>query len=102
MSKINQEDKDELDWLALQKKLTQGYENFEPEKGTTKFIRKFKENPLVPVGCLATSAALCVGLYSMQLGDKKLSNLMMRTRVGAQAFTITAITVGLVYTAYQN
>lgn len=51
MSNISQKDQDELDWLSLQKKLAgEGYEQFTQETGTEKFVRKFKENPLVPIG----------------------------------------------------
>ncbi|KAI5705638.1 HIG1 domain family member 2A, mitochondrial isoform X2 [Diaphorina citri] len=102
-NKITQQEQDELDWLTLQKKLqVGGYEQFTQETGTEKLIRKFKENPLVPIGCVATSAALGVGLYSMKLGDRRLSQMMMRTRVVAQGFTVLALTGGLIYTAYQT
>lgn len=50
-NKITQQEQDELDWLTLQKKLqVGGYEQFTQETGTEKLIRKFKENPLVPIG----------------------------------------------------
>uniref|UniRef100_A0A8D8UV04 HIG1 domain family member 2A, mitochondrial n=1 Tax=Cacopsylla melanoneura TaxID=428564 RepID=A0A8D8UV04_9HEMI len=102
MSKISQADQDQLDWLALEKKIDTGYQNFQEESGSQKFVRKFKENPLVPIGCMATASALVVGLYSMKTGDRKLSQMMMRMRVLAQGFTVTCIAGGLIYTAYQR
>ncbi|XP_042523016.1 HIG1 domain family member 2A, mitochondrial [Dipodomys spectabilis] len=60
-----------------------------------KFIRKTRENPMVPIGCLGTTAALCYGLYCFHRGQPHRSQLMMRTRIAAQGFTIVAILVGL-------
>ncbi|KAL1461371.1 hypothetical protein WDU94_013273 [Cyamophila willieti] len=102
MSKVSQEEQDQLDWLALEKKIDHGYEHFQQETGSQKFVRKFQENPLVPIGCLATASALVVGLYSMKTGDRKLSQMMMRMRILAQGFTVTCIAGGLVYSAYNR
>ncbi|XP_048190288.1 HIG1 domain family member 2A, mitochondrial [Perognathus longimembris pacificus] len=60
-----------------------------------KFIRKTRENPMVPIGCLGTVAALCYGLYSFHRGQTRRSQLMMRTRIAAQGFTIVALLLGL-------
>uniref|UniRef100_A0A8D1EV48 HIG1 hypoxia inducible domain family member 2A n=1 Tax=Sus scrofa TaxID=9823 RepID=A0A8D1EV48_PIG len=60
-----------------------------------KFIRKTRENPMVPIGCLGTASALTYGLYCFHRGQSQRSQLMMRTRIAAQGFTIVAILVGL-------
>lgn len=46
-------------------------------------------------GCLATAAALSVGLYSMKQGNRQLSQYMMRTRIAAQGFTVFALLFGI-------
>lgn len=100
MSKITDEEQNELDWIALKQKLRSP--DFTPETGSARLWRKTKENPVIPIGCLATVAAFSVGLYSMKTANSHLSQLMMRARVAAQGFTILTVTAGLIYTAYQN
>ncbi|CAG9562755.1 unnamed protein product [Danaus chrysippus] len=91
----NQEPTD-LDWIQLRKDL--GPVN-QVETTKEKFIRKFGENPFVPLGCLATAGALTYGLWCFRTGRPKLSQRMMRLRIAAQGFTITALVVGVAMTA---
>ncbi|ALC48184.1 CG9921 [Drosophila busckii] len=86
---------DDLDWIQLRQDLGP---HVEIETTREKLERKIKENPLVPIGCLATTAALTAGLYNFRTGNRKMSQLMMRTRIGAQGFTVLALIVGVVYT----
>ncbi|XP_053318666.1 HIG1 domain family member 2A, mitochondrial [Spea bombifrons] len=80
-------------------------EGFTPSPHTTregfknKFIRKVKENPFVPIGCIATTGALTYGLISFKQGKTRQSQLMMRARILAQGFTVAAIMVGVLMTA---
>lgn len=67
-----------------------------------KFIRKSKENPFVPIGCLGTAAALTYGLIAFKQGNTRHSQLLMRTRILAQGFTIAAILVGVAVTAIKS
>nr|XP_020446618.1 HIG1 domain family member 2A, mitochondrial [Monopterus albus] len=64
-----------------------------------KFIRKTKENPFVPIGCLATAGALMYGLRAFHQGKTRQSQLLMRTRIFAQGFTVVALVVGVFATA---
>ncbi|XP_077103698.1 HIG1 domain family member 2A, mitochondrial [Siphateles boraxobius] len=64
-----------------------------------KFIRKTKENPFVPIGCLGTAGALIYGLSAFRRGKTRQSQLLMRTRIFAQGFTVVAIIVGVAVTA---
>ncbi|KAB5554231.1 hypothetical protein PHYPO_G00047960 [Pangasianodon hypophthalmus] len=64
-----------------------------------KFIRKTKENPFVPIGCLGTAGALIYGLRAFKQGKTRQSQLLMRTRIFAQGFTVVAIIVGVAATA---
>ncbi|KAG5852975.1 HIG1 domain family member 2A, mitochondrial [Anguilla rostrata] len=64
-----------------------------------KFIRKTKENPFVPIGCLGTAGALTYGLIAFKHGKTRQSQLLMRARIFAQGFTVAAIVVGVVATA---
>ncbi|NP_001087828.1 HIG1 hypoxia inducible domain family member 2A S homeolog [Xenopus laevis] len=72
---------------------------YDSEGFKSKFIRKVKENPFVPIGCLATAGALTYGLISFKQGKTRQSQLLMRTRILAQGFTVAAIMVGVVMTA---
>ncbi|XP_028815517.1 HIG1 domain family member 2A, mitochondrial [Denticeps clupeoides] len=64
-----------------------------------KFIRKTKENPFVPAGCLGTAGALLYGLRAFKQGKTRHSQLSMRARIFAQGFTVVAIIVGVATTA---
>ncbi|KAL2077618.1 hypothetical protein ACEWY4_027122 [Coilia grayii] len=64
-----------------------------------KFIRKTKENPFVPLGCLGTAGALIYGLRAFKMGKTRHSQLSMRARIFAQGFTVVAIIVGVASSA---
>ncbi|CAI6350601.1 unnamed protein product [Macrosiphum euphorbiae] len=89
-----------LEWLK--KKTEKGQKadyqiKAEMEDVGNKFLRKFKENPLVPIGALVTVGFLSVGLKSMYDGNRVRSQMMMRGRIAAQGFTVIAILGGLFY-----
>ncbi|XP_076842539.1 HIG1 domain family member 2A, mitochondrial [Brachyhypopomus gauderio] len=67
-----------------------------------KFIRKTKENPFVPIGCLGTAGALIYGLRAFKQGKTRQSQLLMRTRIFAQGFTVVAIIVGVAAAALKT
>ncbi|KAL7748064.1 palmitoyltransferase akr1 [Sorochytrium milnesiophthora] len=56
--------------------------------------RKSMEEPLVPIGLGLTVAALTRGIVAWRQGDSKMSQQMMRARVGAQGFTVLALLAG--------
>ncbi|NXW61804.1 HIG2A protein, partial [Eurystomus gularis] len=72
---------------------------FREEGFGDKFLRKTRENPLVPLGCLCTLSVLTYGLISFKRGNIRQSQLMMRARVLAQGFTFAALLGGMVVTA---
>ncbi|CAK9197910.1 unnamed protein product [Sphagnum troendelagicum] len=55
-----------------------------------------RRNPLVLLGAIATAGALVVGLSAFHVGDCRLSQKMMRNRVGFQAATV-ALMAGSAY-----
>ncbi|KAL3784546.1 hypothetical protein ACHAW5_003763 [Stephanodiscus triporus] len=59
-----------------------------PETFEEKLYRKFKAEPLVPIGCLVTAYFLGSGIHSFYNRDPKKSQKMMRLRVGSQFMTI--------------
>ncbi|CAN9514837.1 unnamed protein product [Ophioblennius macclurei] len=63
-----------------------------------KFMRKTKENPFVPIGCLGTAGALLYGLRAFHQGKTRRSQLLMRGRIFAQGFTVVALVVGVLGT----
>mmetsp|Transcript_21360 Transcript_21360/g.44472 ORF Transcript_21360/g.44472 Transcript_21360/m.44472 type:complete len:105 (+) Transcript_21360:183-497(+) len=62
-----------------------------PESVSEKAARKFKEQPLVPIGCMITVGFLASGLKSFRDGKAARSQQMMRGRVAAQGVTVAAI-----------
>lgn len=107
-------DAETLDWIQLRDDI--GAESLKNEETfKEKFNRKFSENPFVPIGCGLTSFALLYGLWSFRQGyikylsrvfkiasnsicfhrRPKMSQNMMRLRIGAQGFTIVALMVGV-------
>jgi hypothetical protein len=53
-----------------------------------KVWNKFKKEPLVPIGCVATAYFLGSGIKSFQNQDPRRAQKMMRLRVGAQFATL--------------
>lgn len=49
----------------------------------------------VVVGALATTLALGYGLWTFRTGQRRMSQLMMRTRVVAQGLTVFALVMGI-------
>lgn len=84
----------------MEGKGTGNYSSLETFK--EKFLRKTRENPMVPIGCLGTAAALTYGLYCFHRGQSHRSQLMMRTRIAAQGFTVAAILLGLAASALKS
>lgn len=59
-----------------------------PETFEEKLYRKFKAEPLVPIGCITTAYFLGSGIKSFYNRDPVKSQTMMRLRVGSQFATI--------------
>lgn len=59
---------EEFDWIQLRQDIGAESLNLKPETAKDKFLRKFNENPFVPVGCLLTTMALTYGLWSFRNG----------------------------------
>ncbi|OJA21248.1 hypothetical protein AZE42_02522 [Rhizopogon vesiculosus] len=59
-----------------------------------KALRKFKEQPLVPIGTLITCGALIMAMVKMRRGDSQSLNNWLRVRVIAQGATIAAVCAG--------
>ncbi|CAH0719979.1 unnamed protein product, partial [Brenthis ino] len=89
------EEPTDLDWIQLRREMGPAQH---VETTQEKFTRKFRENPFVPIGCLATAGALTYGLWCFRTGRTKLSQRMMRLRIVAQGFTIAALVAGVVMT----
>jgi len=73
------------------------------EENESKFMRKAKENPFVPVGMAGFFAI--VGWRLMKLkdrGDTKMSVHLIHMRVMAQGFVVGAMTLGVLYSMYQD
>uniref|UniRef100_A0A336LYT3 CSON003966 protein n=1 Tax=Culicoides sonorensis TaxID=179676 RepID=A0A336LYT3_CULSO len=84
----------ELEWIQMVRDMDSLPK---PETQREKFIRKFNQNPFVPIGCLMTAGALTYGLWSFRQGRYKTSQYMMRARIGAQGFTVAALILGVLY-----
>jgi len=67
------------------------------ETAWQKTVRKGKEEPMVPLGMVLTTAALIGATSSMRKGNRTQFNRMLRFRVIAQGFTVVAALGGSVY-----
>ncbi|WVR05732.1 hypothetical protein IAU60_002757 [Kwoniella sp. DSM 27419] len=71
----------------------------------TSFIaKKCKEQPFVPIGCLATVGALLGATYHLRKGNRNKFNQFLRLRVYAQGLTVVALMVygGVAFTKDQQ
>ncbi|ETM44915.1 hypothetical protein L914_09890 [Phytophthora nicotianae] len=68
---------------------------FPMETGWQKMKRRCQEEPLVPLGCLATAGVLMGGLASFRrAADAATQQKFMRLRVLAQGATVVAMALG--------
>ncbi|KAL2134317.1 hypothetical protein VTI74DRAFT_514 [Chaetomium olivicolor] len=74
-------------------------EDFYNESGFQKVLRRLKEEPLVPIGCILTVAAFTNAYRAMRRGDHNKVQRMFRARVAAQGFTVLAMVAGGMYYA---
>ncbi|THH18890.1 hypothetical protein EW146_g2162 [Bondarzewia mesenterica] len=59
-----------------------------------KAVRKFKQQPIVPIGAAATTVALIVAMTKMRKGQSSSMNNWLRVRIVTQGLTIGAIVAG--------
>lgn len=59
-----------------------------------KIIFHSKQQPLVPLGTLATTGAVILAAKNVRSGNKRRAQKYFRWRVGLQAFTLVALVVG--------
>ncbi|KAH9974270.1 hypoxia induced protein conserved region-domain-containing protein, partial [Lactifluus volemus] len=59
-----------------------------------KALRKFKQQPLVPVGAAATTVALVIAMTKMRKGQSRSFNNWLRVRIIAQGLTVAAVVAG--------
>ncbi|KAH9988100.1 hypoxia induced protein conserved region-domain-containing protein [Russula compacta] len=59
-----------------------------------KALRKFKQQPLVPVGAAATTVALVIAMTKMRKGQSRSFNNWLRVRIIAQGLTIAGVVAG--------
>ncbi|KAM9844426.1 HIG1 domain family member 1A, mitochondrial isoform 1-T1 [Aulostomus maculatus] len=73
------------------------------DENESKFMRKARENPFVPVGMAGFFAIVAYRLFKMKSrGDTKMSIHLIHMRVAAQGFAVGAMTVGVVYSMYRD
>ncbi|XP_054623427.1 HIG1 domain family member 1A, mitochondrial [Dunckerocampus dactyliophorus] len=73
------------------------------EENESKFMRKAKENPFVPVGMAGFFAIVGYRLWKMKSrGDTKMSVHLIHMRVAAQGFVVGAMTVGVLFSMYRD
>ncbi|RCI07984.1 hypothetical protein L249_7813 [Ophiocordyceps polyrhachis-furcata BCC 54312] len=74
--------------------------DFHKERRMNKFVRKLKEEPLIPLGLGLTVFAFVNAYRAIRRGDSHQANRFFRLRVAAQGFTVLAVVGGGVF--YSN
>uniref|UniRef100_A0A8C8BVU3 HIG1 domain-containing protein n=1 Tax=Oncorhynchus tshawytscha TaxID=74940 RepID=A0A8C8BVU3_ONCTS len=65
------------------------------DENESKFMRKAKESPFVPIGMAGCAAVVAFGLWRLKSrGNTKMSVHLIHMRVGAQGFIVGAMTLG--------
>lgn len=73
------------------------------EENESKFWRKAKENPFVPVGMAGFFGIVGYQLMKMKhRGTTKMSVHLIHMRVAAQGFVVGAMTLGVIYSMYNE
>lgn len=73
------------------------------EENQSKFMRKAKENPFVPVGLAGFFGIVGYRLMRMKhRGDVKMSVHLIHMRVAAQGFVVGAMMIGVIYSMYNE
>lgn len=62
-----------------------------------KLWRKIRQEPLIPLGILATCYALYQASRSIRKGNSTQTNKMFRARIYAQGFTLVAVVAGSIF-----
>lgn len=76
--------------------------NYE-EENQSRFMRKAKENPFVPVGMAGFFGIVAYKLFKMKSrGEVKMSLHLIHMRVAAQGFVVGAMTLGVIYSMYNE
>uniref|UniRef100_A0A8C4Q859 HIG1 hypoxia inducible domain family, member 1A n=1 Tax=Eptatretus burgeri TaxID=7764 RepID=A0A8C4Q859_EPTBU len=69
----------------------------------SKLIKKSQAAPYVPIGLAGLVASVAYGLYKLKSrGDTKMSVHLIHTRVAAQGCIVGAMTMGVIYSMYQD
>lgn len=69
----------------------------------SKFVRKAKEAPFVPIGMEGFAAIVAYGLYKLKSqGSTKMSVHLIHMREAAQGFVVGAMTLGMAYSLYKE
>lgn len=62
-----------------------------------KIIYRSKQQPLVPLGCLATTIAVIMAAKGVRTGNAPKAQFWFRWRVGLQGLTLVALVFGSIY-----
>lgn len=76
--------------------------SFHQESRLETFLRKLRQEPLIPFGVGLTCWALYKASRSIKAGDRHRTNRMFRHRIYAQAFTIVCMVGGSMYYAEER
>ena len=71
--------------------------DFFDEGRAAKLWRKIRQEPLIPLGGIATCYALYQATKSIRAGDHHQTNRMFRARIYAQGFTLVALVAGSIF-----
>ncbi|WFC97895.1 Respiratory supercomplex factor 1, mitochondrial [Malassezia yamatoensis] len=67
------------------------------ETNSQRILRKMKEDPLVPIGCVLTTVALTYASYALRKGNRETFQRALRYRVLFQTVTVVAAAASLFF-----
>uniref|UniRef100_UPI00398F17F8 HIG1 domain family member 1C-like n=1 Tax=Pristiophorus japonicus TaxID=55135 RepID=UPI00398F17F8 len=67
-----------------------------------KLLRKSKESPFIPIGMAGCLAIVALGIHKLHKTDQKMSVHLIHMRVAAQGFLVGAMTMGAIYSMYND
>ncbi|XP_072927286.1 HIG1 domain family member 1C-like isoform X1 [Hemitrygon akajei] len=91
-------------WFAydIMSSSNNSWSSSQDDNESSKLLRKSKESPFVPIGIAGCLAVVVLGLHRLRKTEQKMSLHLIHMRVAAQGFVVGAMTLGVLYSMYND